>query len=772
MCGMSDATAVVRGNPDETLDFLKKWEPRGLWVLTAIDAGTGAITTHSFRSEQEREALAWLTYWNGKRNLYFSVNRLDRSPRKKAEKKDIVAAVALHVDIDPEKGCGDLAGEQERILNALLAYRPEPSVVIFSGGGYQGFWLLKEAVPINGKPEEWERVEQLNRGLEETLGGDHCFNIDRIMRLPGTVNIPNKKKLEGGRRKAQAALVKADWTLRYDLTEFVPARITAKAELVKAGDAEVPWAELPEWTRRLIDHGRDPTGERGFGGDRSRAVWAVACAMVRAGRSDEEIVKVLTDSSSGISGHVLDQGSPAVYAKRQAEQARAKVGEGFVRSSSGQITATPGNIRLALLRLGVDVAYDVFSRRYLITGPGEEGRRHLGDEEVMAIFFSIYERWGFKLNKDMFWDFVLNEARRESFHPVREYLGELVWDGVGRIDNWLVKYCGAFDSEYTRAIGALLLLAAVRRVRQPGCKFDEMVILISPQQGLDKSSALRALAVRDEWFSDSLPLDATEKEVIEVLSGHWIVEAGELKGMRGAAMEHLKAFLSRQVDRARMSYGRAITEVPRQSVIVATTNTTEFLRDASGNRRFWPVEVQKIKLEELIRDRDQIWAEAAAREAMGVSIRLDPGLWAAAAEEQEKRMVTDPWLVMIHNELGDFDRGRILCADMWTLLEVPKGMRTQEHNARLGEVMRAMGWERVKLTIDKGSQSWCYAKGDAVERQTRICIERDAGGVVDVFGWKLGERNPREYGEGGGAPKDNMEKVKGSTNQDDSGGLF
>src|SRR5262249_47016077 len=208
------------------------------------------------------------------------------------------------------------------------------------------------------------------------------------------------------------------------------------------------------------------------------------------------------------------------------------------------------------------------------------------------------------------------------FHPVRDYLDGLQWDGVPRIDRWLITYAGAEDSKYTRAVSALFLIAGVRRVRQPCCKFDEMMILEQPTQGTEKSSALAVLAVREEWFTDDLPLNVEGKRVIEALRGKWIVEAAELSGMKKADIAHLNALLSRRRDTARMAYGRLPLEMPRQCIIAGTTNKSEYLRDTTGNRRYWPVLIVQFDLAALRRDLDQLWAEAAVREAKGESIRL------------------------------------------------------------------------------------------------------------------------------------------------------
>jgi predicted P-loop ATPase len=209
-------------------------------------------------------------------------------------------------------------------------------------------------------------------------------------------------------------------------------------------------------------------------------------------------------------------------------------------------------------------------------------------------------------------------AKQEPKKSVRDYLDALVWDHKARIERWLIDYAGASDTPYVRAVSRVILVAAVRRVRQPGCKFDELLILEGPQ-GVGKSSALRALAGNDDWFTDDLPLDG--RALVEATAGKWIVEAGELNDATGG-MEPFKACLSRQVDEVRLPYERERTRVPRAFVIVGTTGTPNFLSDATGNRRFWPVHVACFDLERLRADRDQLWAEAVVAEAAGASIRF------------------------------------------------------------------------------------------------------------------------------------------------------
>ena len=288
-----------------------------------------------------------------------------------------------------------------------------------------------------------------------------------------------------------------------------------------------------------------------------------------------------------------------------------------------------------------------------------------------------------------------------------------------------------------------MLIAAVRRVRQPGIKFDEMLVLES-DQGKDKSTALKVLAIRDEWFSDDLPLNANTQRVIEAIAGKWIVEAGELKGMKKGDVAHLKGFLSRTHDNARLAYDRRATEFPRQCVIVGTTNDAQYLRDTTGNRRFWPVKVDRFDMDALRRDRDQIWAEAAAREGEGKPIRLDPLLWDAAAEAQDKRRVEDPFYESLLAVLGEETEGKLRAEDAWRIVGKPKGMRDQNDNERLGAAIRRLGFESSQRRFGRGPEA-AYVRGDGVRR---LGLEVDRNG--EIVGLILTDgRDPEPFETGG-----------------------
>jgi predicted P-loop ATPase len=417
-------------------------------------------------------------------------------------------------------------------------------------------------------------------------------------------------------------------------------------------------------------------------------------------------------------------------------------------TKKGGLRPTLPNTKVALGQLGVECRHDLFKLRYLVNGLELENFvGDVSDPALLRLREVIYERFGFDPNTETVHTAVMTLANHRRFHPVCDYLDGLQWDGVPRIDCWLITYGGAKDSEYLRAVGALVLVAAVRRVRSPGCKFDEMLVLENPEQGTNKSSAVQVLAVKPEWFSDNLPLGLPPKETIEALSGHWIMEVSELQGMRKSDIEKVKAFLSRQTDRARMAYGRTTTEACRQCVIIGTTNSNKYLPDLTGNRRIWPVRVERFDLDALKRDRDQLWAEAAAREASGASIRLPEELWAAAAAEQEERVVDNPFLSVLDRALREVEilepevrddkgktlkpakrapgqpmSGKIAAEDVWTLLGIRPGQRHQDHNEKLGAAMAKLGWKRTRLRIE-GELSYSYVRGEEPYRRIVVFPE-------------------------------------------------
>ena len=257
------------------------------------------------------------------------------------------------------------------------------------------------------------------------------------------------------------------------------------------------------------------------------------------------------------------------------------------------------------------------------------------DADDAALRYYLERVYGIS-SKDKIFDAVNVVAGKNAFHPVRDYLDSCTWDGEPRVETLLIDYLGAEDNAYTRAVTRKSLVAAVARIYRPGCKFDYMLTLRG-RQGLGKSAIISKLG--GQWFSDSFTT-MQGKDAYEQVQGVWLMEVGELAGMRKAEAETIKLYISKQVDRFRPAYGRRLQEFPRQCIFIGTTNESQFLRDATGNRRFWVVDTPNDP-ELCIWDDltpevvSLIWAEAVELYRKGEELYLPRELETLAREVQE-----------------------------------------------------------------------------------------------------------------------------------------
>jgi len=372
----------------------------------------------------------------------------------------------------------------------------------------------------------------------------------------------------------------------------------------------------------------------------------------------------------------------------------------------GRVEANYRNTQLAIEAGNFGVGFDELSQRGVLRSERlpwtVEIGRELNDDLIRIVREWIMHQFGFEPKREDVSDVLFALATKNTFNPVMDYLNGLTWDGVARIDRLFPDYFGAADSDYEKAVGRKLMLAAVRRMRRPGAKFDTVPI-IEGRQGSGKTSALRVLG--GDWHSDAELGRLDGKDSAGVLHGTWIMELGELTAMRKAEVDHLKAFVSRTEDRYRPPYGKTVKTYPRRCVFVGTTNSGSYLRDVTGNRRYLPVSAGVIDLDALRRDRDQLWAEAGVIEAAGESLVLPSHLWPAAAERQDDRLVNDPWLDRLRLHLAASpERTRFSSQELLEFaLEVPCSRQNQHEAKRVATLMTSLGWQH-KANVRIGSQ--------------------------------------------------------------------
>ena len=332
------------------------------------------------------------------------------------------------------------------------------------------------------------------------------------------------------------------------------------------------------------------------------------------------------------------------------------------------------------------------------------------------------------------WDLTSDRAIRiarditfndHGYHPVQDYLNSLSWDGKHRAETLFIDYLGAEDNIYIRTATRKFLAAAVKRVFEPGCKFDYVVVLIGPQ-GIKKSLLVNILG--RGWSSDSFALSGRgDKRDIEQLQGVWIMEIPELAGLYGKDADAVKSFITTRQDEVRLAYRSEKGYFPRQCVFIGTTNNHDFLTDTTGNRRFWAIEVAKQKPirdvgEELEPMIDQIWAEAVQIYRKGEKLYFeDPNIEDMARSEQERHRETDPWEEIVtefletpippDGEICDFDknadtsnlakRDKISLQEVWQLALNGRGAVDNVPAKRIRRILRSLpSWEEYVTSID------------------------------------------------------------------------
>ncbi len=568
-----------------------------------------------------------------------------------------LTAEQLVIDVDPRNG-GD-AGFDALCRDLGLDRNAWPHIVTGSGGGH--YYLTKPAgEKVVDSVDQYPGVEFKSAGRQVVAAGSvhpdtmrryewDAFGppLESVAAAPGRlvelISRPTgPASSEGGQHTPEEIAAMLD---ALDPVDFRDQdkwfRLMAACHHASGGDART---EFLEWSSRDPDYADE--------GDKGRR-WDSLHAKKEAAITLKTLYKFLSDAGRDDAiprPNAADDFAEDPDDVTESDSAPSATTDRGLSVNRNSVAAdTIANAMRAVAGIGLKPAWDELAQKVVFRGPAlpwpDEFGRELDDNVLRFIRLALIERYqgnDFQPSRDNVFESVVTAALHRCFNPVTEYLDGLKWDGVPRVGRLLSHYIDCGDGLYEQAVSTCFMVGAVRRMREPGSKFDTMPVIRSPQGWL-KSTALKVL-FGAPWFSDAELGDLRSKDAAMLIRGVWIVEFAEIDSLRRTELGTLKAFCSRSVDRMRDPYGRVVSDVPRRCVFVGTVNEGGFLKDPTGNRRFWPLVLRRpIDIEKIAEDRDQLWAEASALEAGGGSCELPAELWPAAAEKQAEETSTDPW---------------------------------------------------------------------------------------------------------------------------------
>lgn len=451
-------------------------------------------------------------------------------------------------------------------------------------------------------------------------------------------------------------------------------------------------------------------------------------AMAKFASSDEEVKLLIFKEKQESAAEDFDEEDPDAWKKKLEYEDKSLQLKNTLRNLTLILENDP-NLRDIVFNQhldGMEIKGDV---------PWKHPSKFWRDADDAQLISYVDENYGTFSQRN--YDIAVAKVTDDrSYHPIREFLQALPeWDRVERVDTLLIDYLGAADNKYVRAVTRKTLCAAACRVLNPGCKFDTMLVL-NGSQGIGKSTLIAKLG--GEWFSDSLSLnDTKDKTAAEKLQGYWILEIGELAGLRKAEVETLRSFLSRQNDIYRASFGKRTTPHPRQCVFFGTTNAESgYLRDTTGNRRFWPVKTpgggSKRSWDLTQEDVLQIWAEVMHYVKAGEKLYLDPEVEALAKAEQREAMESDEREGLVREYL------EALLPDNWD------DMDTFERRNFLDGTGKADIGKKgtVRRTQVCNMEIWCECFGKERSNLKRA-DSNELSGILVKLGWVRLDRKER-----------------------------
>jgi putative DNA primase/helicase len=342
----------------------------------------------------------------------------------------------------------------------------------------------------------------------------------------------------------------------------------------------------------------------------------------------------------------------------------------------------------------------------------------LDEVDHVLVIQDYFQRNDLNAGKSVVFDALQLKARDRRYHPVRDYLDSLTWDQKPRLERFCEDYLGAVvpagpegvqHRTYLGMVGRFFCTSAVARIYRPGCKVDTVPVIVGENQGEKKSQALRALCVDDRWFTDNIG-SAIDKDTKEALSGKWLVELAEMQILKSHP-EGFKSFITTTVDRYRPAYGRVTTDYPRQCVLIGTANDL-VLPDDSGNRRFWPFRISQINLPAIIRDRDQLWAEAVSLFLQGHRWWTDnPTDETFFRDAQENFAEYDVWEGLIYQWVSAQPNAFRTDDVLEAVSALTSGRPvTKQDQMRLASCLKRMGYQKRRLRKPGANANWWSLK--------------------------------------------------------------
>jgi predicted P-loop ATPase len=569
------------------------------------------------------------------------------------------------VDVDPRHG-GD-----DSLATLIKRYGPLPATltVATGGGGSHSYFAYPEGITVRN-------MASFRPGLDVRGKGGYVI-------APPSVHESGKSYTWDGIEGAATPVAPApNWLLDLFLSK-----------------------DKKSSNKKSDDGGTIPEGQR------NTRLTSLAGAARRKGSTEAEIEALLLAANKARCRPPLDEDEVRAIVKSvcnyppgdgntDAEEAVPSWRDHLIVSAKGFPLSNLANV-ITALRLAPEwkdvLAFNAFSLKVGAQKPPPWEDAQVGEwsdrEDVLAAAWMQHHDINAGVNTVGL--AVQTVARDRSFHPVRDYLNSLGWDGTSRTSSWLTTYLGATETAYTKAIGPRFLIAAVSRIFQPGAKVDTCLVLEGPQ-GLLKSTAVRKLT--EPWFTDQLD-DLSNKDAAMQCAGVWMIEIAELDSLARADAGRIKAFMSRAVDRFRPPYAKHVIAAPRQCVFVGTCSHADYLKDETGGRRFWPVVCgAQIKLDELARDRDQLWAEAVHLYKAGTKWWIDgteSELNTLASGEQASRYEGDPWDQLIGRFISEMDSVTVEDILVYCILK-DRAHWTQQDKTRIARSLRFHGWSRTR----------------------------------------------------------------------------